>query len=78
MRFLAIDIDEAEVFFLVGRQDGRELIQQLARKTTVKLSITGETARVLNILGHPQGVKRLKAEWAKVKSVCLGMSCWYI
>ncbi|CAD6577752.1 MAG: hypothetical protein CYPHOPRED_000367, partial [Cyphobasidiales sp. Tagirdzhanova-0007] len=63
-----INIDQKDLFFLLGRMDGRELMGQLSRKTSVKLSIVGSPPGVLHISGSPEGIARLQEEWAKVQS----------
>lgn len=64
-----IPLTEQELFLLLGRMDGRELLTELRHKTKLKLVIHGPPPGSLHARGVSEGIESLKQEWEEVQRV---------
>ena len=64
-----IPLLEKELFLLLGKSDGRDLLQRMASKTGTKASVRGSHPGSLSVAGLPEEVQAFKNRWKQVQSV---------
>jgi hypothetical protein len=57
-----------ELFFLLGRSDGSELLRRLTQKTAVRASVRGSAnSPTLHLSGPSEQLELVKKEWTRLK-----------
>ena len=64
-----IPLSEKELFLLLSKSDGRDLLQRMASKTGTKASVRGSHPGSLSVTGLPEEVEAFKGRWKQVQSV---------